>query len=116
MFGINEVSAKYQEVRQPGDADLVQEIRQILVESGLGLLAQANYDTHRFIQEASVKRPEIQRFLINKFWHLQLPSVDANSIEERFHLIDNGEDRDWLNMFRIKVVPFLVTHQLPRAI
>ena len=114
MFGVKEVQAMYQESRLPEDADLVQDIRKVLHEVGLGLLTQANYDAHRFIQEASYKRPKVQRYLINKFWHLQISSIEANSIEERYHLIDNGEDSDWLRMFRAKVVPFLITHNLPR--
>lgn len=96
-----------------GELDLVSEVRDILVKSGLGQKVKDAYDPDRFILEAHGKRCDVQRYLLNRYWNQQLMQARQPSIEERFCLIPNGEIEDWLRLFKSKVLPFIIEHGLP---
>lgn len=105
----------YKLVRQPGDLNLILEIRQALVEAGLLQEVQQAFDTNHYILDGLEKIPEVQRYLLNRFWNLQLLSVqNVCSLEERFCLVPDGQPQDWLRLFREKILPFAVQHRLPR--
>lgn len=106
----------YFEARQPNDLDLIAMVREELRQAGLELLIQANYDNHPRLINAKQRRPEVQRYELNRYWQLQLLATDAHSVEERFHLIPNGTVEEWFRLFKHKIVPFAVKHQLPRSI
>ncbi len=112
----NVVANEYLAPRSAEDLDLVKVVRDILTESGLAIEAADHYDNHPLIQEASQKRPEPQRFILNKFWYFQLLSIPVNSMEERFCLVPNGEISDWIKLFKEKIIPFAVQHRLPRGL
>lgn len=103
---------EYHQTRQADDIDLVQEVRTILINSGLAQNLQA-FDSNRFIIEAATKPSSVQRYLLNRFWNQQLITCSAISIEERYCLIPDGAVQDWLMLFKEKVVPFLITNNLP---
>lgn len=108
--------AMYFQPKPEGDIDLVKEVREVLVASGLMPLVLANYDNNKYIVEAANKPSSVQRFLLNRFWNYQLVSCEANSIDERYCLIPNGTADAWLKLFTEKVLPFAITHQLPKNI
>ncbi len=99
-----------------GDVDLVSEVRQLLIANGLGNLIEYNYDGHRYIMDAMNKQSEVQRFYLNRFWNLQLMKAPEVSIEERYNLLPNGDTRNWLEVFKAKIMPFIIKHRLPVAI
>lgn len=102
----------FDHTRRDGDFDLVGATRAVLQNAGIDTTA---YDNSRIIQDASSLRPQAQRHLLNRFFRHQLMSVtNVNSIEERTNLIEDGEFEDWLRLFTNSVVPFLVTHSLPK--
>jgi hypothetical protein len=112
------LTSTFQNYHQPkpeGEIDLVNEVYEILVQSGLKKNIAA-YTEDRRIKEAQGKGAAIQRFLLNSYWTLQLMSASQPSIEERYCLIPNGEIEDWLKLFKARIVPFLVSNNLPKAI
>lgn len=60
--------------------------------------------------------PDVQRFLINRYWRLQLGSLPINTLDERYCLVDTGEIARWLELFEQKVAPCIVTHNLPPSV
>jgi len=103
----------YNQERSESDRNLILEVRQLLVDAGLGPYVENNYDNHHFIQDGLNKNPDVQRWFLNRYWHLQLMSTDALSVNERFCLIPNGTIDEWFDLFRKEIMPFVVRHSLP---
>lgn len=59
---------------------------------------------------------DIQRFLINRYWHLQLGTLPFNTMDQRYCLVPNGTIDRWLQLFDEMVAPLVVQHNLPPAI
>jgi hypothetical protein len=60
---------------------------------------------------------ETQRFLVNKCLSTILGLVTTeNTIDARYCLINTGEFKDWLRLFKQGVLPTLVRLNLPPAI
>ena len=104
---------QYDEPRQPDDLDLVSWVRNELMLAGLGQEAVQGFDTSPTIQTAFSKRPEVQRYMLNKFWNLQLMMFASESINERFCLVPNGQVGEWMKLFKTSVLPFLIAKRLP---
>lgn len=113
----SEINDIFVDLRKPEEIDMVGKVREILIAAGLATECSSGYDTNRYIQDAAVIGPVGQRFLLNRFWNLQLMNIqDTNTMEERFCLIDNGSPEDWLRLFQTKVIPCLVKHRLPKVL
>lgn len=104
----------YNRPRDENELNLVEEVRNLLLKSGLHNSIQF-YDNNRFIIEAGNKAPGVQRFLLNRFWTLQL-SLCPDSLQERYCLIPDGKVEDWLSLFEIKILPFIIQKGLPKEI
>jgi hypothetical protein len=111
-----ETANQYDEVRHPDDLDLVAWVRNELFAAGLGQEVIQGFDTSPTIQTASMKRPEVQRYMLNKFLNLQLMMYASESINERFCLVPNGQLTEWMTLFKNSVLPFLVAKRLPLMI
>jgi hypothetical protein len=95
---------------QPGDTDLVAEVSKLLKEAGhsnpfsweqqLGVV-----DSHRI-------GPKLQRFLINRYWRLKMGLCRADSTMERYCLIESGEDKDYLEIFKVNILPFIIKNNV----
>lgn len=96
-----------------GGVDLVSEVRTILIESGLAKEVAENFDTNGYVRDAINIPFEGQRFLMNRYWNLQLLQLGLTSIEERFCLVDEGTMNDWIRLFKDKILPTLVSKRLP---
>ncbi len=107
-----EAARKFQEAPQEGDIDLIAEVGAILTANGL---SRSIFESNPDIIAAVGKRPDIQRFYLNKYWSLQLMSTGP-AIEERYSLTPNGDIKDWLRLFVHNVVPYLIKHNLPKVI
>lgn len=103
----------YHQPRAEGEVDLISAVRELLINSGLINHVTAFYDNNRFITEAANKNSSAQRFLLNKYWSIQLMASSKPSTEERFCLIPNGTTEDWLRLFTNKILPFIVVNGLP---
>ena len=59
----------------------------------------------------------VQRFLINRALRLIIGLVTSeNTMDVRFCLVDNGEFRDWVRLFRTEVLPCLMRNRVLFAI
>jgi hypothetical protein len=105
---------------QPGELNLVVEVEQALLACGLHHQVASAYSNNHYINDARGLCSEAQRFLLNRYWSLQLAALQVHknitTIDERFCLIDQGEAQTWLDLFKEKIVPFAAQHQLPMAI
>lgn len=99
--------------RQEGDIDLIAVVRQLLIENGLGANIQEVYDNHIHILEGNNKNPNVQKYLLNRYFMTQLMIYAHKSSEQRFCLIPNGTPQQWLELFKSSVIPFLIENNLP---
>lgn len=113
---IQEGIARYQQGRKEHDIDLVQEVRDSMMSSGLGLKIPEAFNNSRFIIEAEGKAADVQRFLLNRYWNQQLMASAKQSMDERYCLIPDGTVEDWLKLFKQKVLPFVIENNLPIVI
>lgn len=104
---------RYNTEKPADDIDLIFCVRDLLIQSGISLDAIAIFDNHPLIINSVGKISSVQRFNLNRFWTLQLMAVDKYSEEERYCLIPNGTNDDWLNLFSVKVLPFILENRLP---
>lgn len=107
----------FTDARLPDDINLVDTVAELLIQNNCpqDRLNDYYYSNH-YIHDARNLRPEAQRFLLNRYWNLQLLSINKSSIEERYCLISNGEFEDWLKLFSKVVIPFVIENNLPTAI
>lgn len=96
------------------EINLVKEVADRLTRAGLAKEVLLSYYTNPLIIDAQSFPTEGQRFILNRFFNLQLLGCEANSIDERFCLIPTGEFKDWLRLFEQRIVPFCVEHRLPK--
>jgi hypothetical protein len=103
---------EYSAPREDGDIDLVKIVRDMLIK--IGQLPRVHlYDNSPKIKEAMSRRPDVQRFILNDYWNIQIMSVDADSIDVRYCLVGRGDCDTWLQLFESKVLPFIMEHNLP---
>jgi hypothetical protein len=107
--GVNQ----YNQAKPDGDIDLVEKVRELLIGAGLYQNVVNCYNTNHFIIEATGKTSEVQRYLLNRYWNIQLMTTTNPSIEERYCLIPNGQISEWLTLFQAKVLPFILVNNLP---
>ena len=101
--------------RGENEINLIGEVRSLLMQSGLSANVPA-FDSNRYIKDGVDLGPQAQRFLLNRFWTLQLMQLPVNTQDARFCLIDTGSYKDWLRLFCDRVLPLVQEHQLPRGI
>lgn len=94
-----------------------------LVEAITALLIAENHpDPQRWIQGLHpdvfiTPDVNIQRFLINRYWRLQLQSLPENTMNARYCLVDEEHiaPKDWLRIFKQGVLPCILKNNLPRT-
>ena len=101
--------------REENDIDLVFEIRSAMLQHGLYDQVVNFFDNEPIIIEASLRCPEVQRHLLNRYWNLMLTLNNEvqDSIDERFCLVTEGPISDWLEFFKTKVLNYIVNNKLP---
>lgn len=105
-----EPSVAYTQERQADDRDLVMETVELLKSKNITPEKLLEFTTNHHIVEAQNKIPEVQRYLLNRYWALQLMQASRVSIDERYCLIPNGSLDDWKRLFETKVLPFVVNY------
>lgn len=64
---------------------------------------------------------DVQRFLINRYWHVQIGALPAEAIPReasmdiRYCLVPQGNYGRWMELFETKVAPWIVKNDLPKA-
>ena len=63
----------------------------------------------------NVTEASVQRFLINRYWRMQLQSLAEDTMDARYCLVDEQHIKtvDWLRIFKQGVLPCILKHQLP---
>lgn len=106
----------YNAPKNENEIDLIDAVRQYLIQAGLQDRVNQFYDTNRFIKEGIGKNAEVQRFLLNRYWTTQLMNANSESMNQRIALISNGDVRDWLVLFHERVLPFVIEQNLPISV
>ena len=97
------------------DICLVKACRDILVNYAAAAPRISNFDENHYIKQAQNLPWEGQRHLLNRYWNTQMMVDPANSMDERYCLLDAIHYKDWLTIFREKIVPFCIKNNLPVA-
>lgn len=103
-----------------GEIVLIDEVFNALCETGLNNEAQNVFLIDHYIHDGKGMCFEAQRFLLNRFWHLQLQQLQntagVKTIDERFCLIESGDPALWLKFFKDKILPMCIEYRLPKQI
>lgn len=113
---IKEGLDSYHAPRSVEDIDLIAMVREILTRTVPLAQIESAYDRDLIIQDAVRRQPHVQRFLLNRYWFRQIVFVPVDSMEVRSSLIIDGTEEEWVRMFMVNVLPFIVAHGLPRMI
>lgn len=96
--------------RQPGDTDLVHAVTELLKESNHP--DPMNWEAGLAMANPRLLGPKLQRFLINRYWRVQLGMCADDTTSARFCLFESGEDREYLDVFKTNVIPYIMKNQL----
>lgn len=102
--------------RTETDFDMISFVRQLLIDSGASQEAIVAYNNNALILEGTDRVPHVQRFLLNRFWMMQLMSCPVVSVKERYCLIPNGDIADWCRLFQDTILPFALKNNLPHTL
>jgi hypothetical protein len=109
---MNESLNQYFSKKNNNDIDLISEVRNLLISVGL-IYKISNYDNHKFIVSAVDKASEVQRYYLNRYWSEQLMQCSASTTDVRYYLIPDGEISYWLELFKDKILPYVLENNLP---
>lgn len=96
--------------RKAGDIDLVDEVTTLLRSAGHP--NPSEWSNQLAMSNVHSQGPKLQRFLINRYWRMKMGMCEQNSTMERFCLIESGEDSDYLEIFKVNIVPFIIRNKL----
>lgn len=96
--------------RQPGDNDLVAEVTKLL--QAAGHQDPFSWETRLGVVGPHEIGPKLQRFLVNRYWRLKMGLCAADSTMERYCLIESGEDKDYLEIFKVNILPFIIRNNV----
>lgn len=102
--------------RSEAEEDLVAWLRSMFVGAGLIQNVEKYYDTDSYIRQASKLGEKAQQLLLNRYLRLQLLSVDANTEQQRFCLIDGCDKDRWKKFITEGVLPTLIGDGRPGPI
>lgn len=93
---------------------LVEQVSELLAKAGHGRPTDWVKGVH---PDVHVTQDEgVQRFLINRYWRVQLGALAIDTMDVRYCLVDTGEISRWLSLFEQGVVPCVVENNLPPAV
>lgn len=113
---LNNTADHYNQPRIEGEIDLVEIVRERMVEKGLGSLLPAAFDSNRFIIEAQGKTSSAQQYNLNRWLTLQLMASTHDTALQRYALIYEINAVEWLKVFDNVILPALVDFDLPVVI
>lgn len=107
--------ARYHAEKPAGDIDMIEEVRNLLIAAGQGNKIDI-YDNHPRIVDAKNRHSDVQRHALNQFWMIQLGACEKPSFNERTYLLPRGDKSEWLKVFNLGVMPFIIENDLPSVI
>ena len=105
--------SRYDAPRAENELNLVDLVRQRLVNSGLGDRLSAAYDNNRFIIEAQGKTSIAQQYNLNRYLAIQFMAAQQDSLMQRYTLIYEVLPAQWLAIFDRTILPALMEFDLP---
>jgi hypothetical protein len=106
----------YLDGKQENEIDLVEIVREKLINVGLKQEVEEVYDHSRFIKEAKGKTSSAQLWNLNRFLTLQFCASDANTDKQRLYLVDTLDVDKWLNIVDKAIIPELLGNVTLRKI
>lgn len=100
---------------EKADRCLIEHVRTMLLAVGLGAQL-ASFDNNTYVIQAKGLPEEGQRFLLTRFWNMQLLINPARTQEARYYLQGTVDPTHWLDVFRLMVVPLCQELSLPRPV
>ena len=92
--------------------DLISKVREILIDCGLADNIEY-FNNNYHIKDNEIGLMEFQRHGLNKFWTVQLLTLDKDTSDERYSLISTGTAYEWIVNFIKEVLPTIITYRLP---
>lgn len=102
--------------RSEEEEDLVAWLRSRFTLAGLIQNVERYYDTDSYIRQASKLGEKAQQLLLNRYLRLQLLSVDTNTEQQRFCLVDGCDKDKWKKLIAEGVLPTLIGDSRPGPI
>lgn len=96
--------------RQHSDIDVVAEISKLLQSAGSP--DPFSWESRLGVPDAHSIGPERQRFLANRYWRLKMGLCKEDSTMERYCLIESGEVKDYLDIFKSNILPFIIRNNV----
>lgn len=100
-----------------GELDLIPVVAESMRNAGLGMQVDEVFFSAEVIELGQGKTTEAQRFYLNRFWTQQLSGLQNRTgectVDTRFCLLDKGDPKNWLNLFKEVILPVAMKHQLP---
>lgn len=100
--------------RVEGEIDLVQSVRQALINAGIGGEIQV-FDTDANICVARNMNSSVQLYKLNTFLDTQYMSLKRDVSSERSMLLSDATPENWLQIFIDYHIPFMKAMGLPKA-
>ena len=101
--------------RQPNEIDLVDIVRERLINHGLSDRIEA-FDHSRFIQNARGVSSSAQQYHLNRWLTMQFMASDKDTSVQRYALIYEINAIEWLKVFDRVILPALIDFNLPVVI
>ena len=111
---INPLVAKVMMAREPGQIDMVEGVKNLLIEGGLGDKVEVFLKDDNVIYAAD-KNPNVQRFKLNTWLDTQYLSTRRQVAAERSLIVDHAAPEDWLENFKKYHIPFMKALGLPQS-
>lgn len=106
----------YERPRLENEIDLVAHVRELLVRGGCLDRVLMAYDTSRHIREAQGLNANAQQHHLNRYFTMQLMTVDAETRFLRYNLLYNVSPADWLGIFETQLLNRIIGLGLPVAV
>ncbi len=95
------------------ELNLVNEVHNLLCQSGLTKESESNFISVPSIAAARESNFIAQMAILNTFWRIQLSRYGAQSQQARYCLVDEADAKQWLKLFKEAVLPFIISKNLP---
>ena len=104
---------QYMSARRDDEMDLVQIVREKMVQVGLADKLPECFDNNRFIQEAKDRPAHSQQYNLNRYFSTQFMAAKEDASIERYALIYEIRPDQWLEIFDKTILPAVVNYDLP---
>ena len=102
----------YHSTATESDVNLIEIVREMLCSVGLKQEVLKHYDTNVSIINGLQKPSDVQRYILNKYFHEVFIQSEVCTVSVRSKLIANAQATYWLEVFEQGVLPFILEHEI----